>query len=298
MVFTTFALPSGMCCQMSYDAALMRPFSPKLIGPVAPMKWTLLSGEDRLDGLVELREVVVGAWIIRHRAHMRRDLRRIRGPRFERGKERDEGAVEGFRKECLEVHARLRALLKQRLECGKRRTRGRICLRRAHSRIVLAAPPGAVVQRVGAKTLRRVPFAGAGQRQRELLERVAEIDEQPAVGVALDELLRLAVERWLRLVVDNEFGDRAAALRPGVLEHGGEVRPVRIVARTHVDLRAHAEGIADHLGEHAALQIIGGDRLPDQRHRAGIEFCQRGAGAAGEDQHLVGNGDGGRRRRW
>src|SRR5690349_4020785 len=40
MVFTTFALPSGMCCQMSYDAALMRPFSPKLIGPVAPLKCT------------------------------------------------------------------------------------------------------------------------------------------------------------------------------------------------------------------------------------------------------------------
>ena len=38
MVFTIFELPSGMCCQMSYAAALMRPFSPKLIGPVAPLK--------------------------------------------------------------------------------------------------------------------------------------------------------------------------------------------------------------------------------------------------------------------
>ena len=85
-----------MCCQMSHDAALMRPFSPKLIGRWHRWKVYFLSGEDRLDSLVELREVVVGAWIVRHRAHMRRNLKRIRRPRFERGKERKRRcAVEG-----------------------------------------------------------------------------------------------------------------------------------------------------------------------------------------------------------
>jgi hypothetical protein len=292
MVFTTFTLPSGICCQMSYDAALIRPFSPKLSGPVAPIEVYLLSAEDRLDGLVQLREVVIGTRIVRHRAHVPRELQRISRARFKRGEKRDEGAVEGFRKKRLEVHAWLRAVLKQRLECWKRRTRRRICLRCAHARIVLAPPPGAVVQCIGAKALPRVPFASADQRQREFLKRVAEIDEQPAVGVAVDKLLCLAVEGRLRLIVVDEFGDRAAGLRPGVLEHGGEIRTVRVVACTHVDLRARAEGIADHLDEHAALQIIGGDRLPYQRRRTGVEPCQRRAGAAGENRHLIRNGDG------
>ena len=61
---------------------------------------------------------------------MRRNLKRIRRPRFERGKERNEGAVEGFRKERLEVHARLSALLKQCLECGKRDPQAALCVAR------------------------------------------------------------------------------------------------------------------------------------------------------------------------
>ena len=65
-----------------------------------------------------------------------------------------------------------------------------------------------------------------------------------------------------------------------------------------VDLRGLAERVGDDLGEHAPLHVVGGDGLPEQRRRAGVELAQRGAGAAREHQDVVRDRDRGRGGDW
>src|SRR4029079_19719309 len=105
---------------------------------------------------------------------------------------------------------------------------------------------------------------GPRERLGELLEGLAEIDEQPAVGAAVGDLLRLRVERRLLVIIDDELRDRAALRGPRVLEDRRERRAVAVVAGGDVDLGALAELLGDDEGEHLALDVVGGDRLPDE----------------------------------
>ena len=238
---------------------------------------------------------VFRAGVVGDRHDVLGDFRRVRRLRFERGEEGDEGAVESLGDERLEPDAFLRLLLEQRLEGREGRARRGVGLRRAHARIVAGAAIGAVVQRIGAETLGRVPFAGARQGLGELLEGGAEIDEEPAVRLAVDDLLRFGVERRLLVIVDDELRHRAAAGLPHVLEDRGKRGPVAVVAGRDVDLRRLAEFLGQEMGENLALNVVRRDGLPYQRDRqAFIELGERGVGAAGEDHDVVGNGHSGR----
>ena len=123
----------------------------------------------------------------------------------------------------------------------------------------------------------RASFANVGQKS---------MNSQPS-GLPWIDLLRLAVERRLLVVVDDELGDGAAACRPGVLEDGGQVRAVGVVPRRDVDLGVLAERIGDDRRQHAALDVVRGHRLPDERRALGVELGEGRARPAREHEHPV-----------
>src|SRR6266545_146337 len=152
----------------------------------------------------------------------------------------------------------------------------------------MATMGGAVIESVGAEALRGVPFTCPGKRLGQLLESLAEIDEQPAVRVAVGDLLRLGIEGRLVLIVDDEFWDRPAAGRPGVLEDRREGGTVAVIARGNIDLCLGSELLPDDMGKHLALDVIGGNRFPHERHwPAFVELAQRWVGAACKYQDIV-----------
>ena len=71
---------------------------------------------------------------------------------------------------------------------------------------------------------------------------------------------------------------------------------VGIVADGDVDRSVGAQRLAHQLGEDPALQVVGRDRLPEQRRPRAVQLGQRRVRAAGEHQDVIGDGDGLRRR--
>src|SRR5436190_22053236 len=111
-----------------------------------------------------------------------------------------------------------------------------------------------VLERLGHQRTRRVPPPRADARRRELLERLREVDDHPALRAARDELLRLGVERRLVGVPREGGADLSAELLPLGDEERLERRAERVVAGAHVDGRALAELLDRGLREYLALQ--------------------------------------------
>ena len=133
------------------------------------------------------------------------------------------------------------------------------------------------------------------QRLGELLEGRAEVDEEPAVRLALDDLLRLGVERRLLVIVDDELRHGAAAGLPRFLEDRGQRGPVAVVAGGDVDLRRLAEFFRKQMRPGPCPGCRPRRRAAIRARRAGlVELGERRVGPAGEHQHVV--GDGHRRR--
>src|SRR5204863_7514315 len=150
-------------------------------------------------------------------------------------------------------------------ERGSRRSAGRAGSSAAEpdDRIADRVEHRGVAERLSHERLRGVPLAAADERRHELLERLGEIDDHPAGGIAARELPRLAVEVRLIRVPRDVDADLAAELLVASDEQLLERRTEGVVPRADIELRALAEGVDRGLREQFALQRVGGIGAPE-----------------------------------
>ena len=132
-------------------------------GPGRALEVDVLAREDRVDGVLELFERVLGPWRTRHGLQLSGDVSRLRGARRERREEGQVDAVERLGRELLELGPAAGLLVIEGLVGRERRARRAGALGAGHAlhEGIRALAVGEGVRGMGA---RGIPGTGSLQR--------------------------------------------------------------------------------------------------------------------------------------